>query len=438
MTTHNRCSASRRGLTLIEILVALTMTLIVLGSMMAAFRYASSEMALGRATIEMSNQLRTVEDQIMADLKGMTVAPRPYAETTIPPGFFEYIEGPLNDSSAAGTADNYLGDPDDILHLTVRSEGVPFKGRVTDPVTGAITIVESSLAEVIYFTFHDDRDADGLVDFDEDISLYRRQLVIRPDLDLSAHVLAGLTADEFFQLNDVSARIEGASLIANTLEDLSVRSNRFCHLPETNAAPASNFPYHLDRVTLATRRRQAISSTGTFYTGDDILLTKVAAFDLRVFAPNSVVDNTTLVSTTVEAGDAGYLPASATALTGAYVDLGFTNAVHGSNLVWFADQPHPDSGLNLTADPLFSGFVYDTWTPAYENNGRNDDFDADTDEAVDGFDNDNANGVDDNLERETMPPYGKSIRGMQITLRVVEPKTLQVEQSSIVKSFVPE
>ena len=433
MTIHTHQSASRRGLTLIEILVALTMTLIVLGSMMAAFRYASSEMAIGRATIELSNQLRNIEDQIMADLQGMTVAPRPYAETSIPPGFFEYTEGPLSDNSAAGTADNYLGDPDDVLHFTVRSEKEPFKGRITDPNTGAITIIESSLAEVIYFTFHDDRDGDGLVDFDESISLYRRHLVIRPDIDLTAHVVAGQSADLFFQLNDISARIEpGNVFVANTLEDLSVRANRFCHVPEVNVAPGSSFPNHLDRVALANRRRQSLSVSGSFYSGDDILLGKIAGFDVRVFSPNAVADTTTVPGNTVEPGDAGYASSTPTALAGSYVDLGFTGMGIGE---WFSSAPHPDSQLHLN---VANGFVYDTWSPAYENNGRNDDFDATTDEAVDGFDNDNANGVDDNLERETMPPYGKPIRGMQITLRVVEPNTLQVEQSSIVKSFVPE
>ena len=43
---------SRRGLTLIEIMIALTMTLIVLGAMMQAFQYASGQMQMGRATME--------------------------------------------------------------------------------------------------------------------------------------------------------------------------------------------------------------------------------------------------------------------------------------------------------------------------------------------------------------------------------------------------
>ena len=42
---------SRRGLTLIEIMIALTMTLIVLGAMMQAFQYASGQMQMGREEI---------------------------------------------------------------------------------------------------------------------------------------------------------------------------------------------------------------------------------------------------------------------------------------------------------------------------------------------------------------------------------------------------
>ena len=50
-------SARRPGLSLIEIMIAMVMTLIVLGAMMAAFAYGSSEMQKGRATIELNNRL---------------------------------------------------------------------------------------------------------------------------------------------------------------------------------------------------------------------------------------------------------------------------------------------------------------------------------------------------------------------------------------------
>ena len=80
---------SRRGLTLIEIMIALTMTLIVLGAMMQAFQYASGQMQMGRATMELANRLRSAEELLRSDLSNLTVEPRPYTGNTNPNGYFE-------------------------------------------------------------------------------------------------------------------------------------------------------------------------------------------------------------------------------------------------------------------------------------------------------------------------------------------------------------
>ena len=104
----------------------------------------------------------------------------------------------------------------------------------------------------------------------------------------------------------------------------------------------------------------------------------------------------------------------------------------------FGNAPNTASRLPLVNDAVFSEYVYDTWTPEYEKNGRNEDFDTLVDEGTNGFDNDSANGVDDNLERETMPPYGYPVRGLQISLRVIERNTSQVDQATVIQSFVPE
>ena len=88
----------RAGLSLVEIMIALTMTLIVLVSMMSAFQYASAEMQNGRATLEMANRVRVAENLLRRDLANLTVEPRPYIDKTIPNGYFEYIEGPRRDS----------------------------------------------------------------------------------------------------------------------------------------------------------------------------------------------------------------------------------------------------------------------------------------------------------------------------------------------------
>ncbi len=120
---------------------------------------------------------------------------------------------------------------------------------------------------------------------------------------------------------------------------------------------------------------------------------------------------------------------------------------------------------------LAPGFsVYDTWSFHYENNGVNDDVNVDstllTDEGIDGFDNEGhvrvvtldppppaspvrsnpllisitnqvAFGVDDPTERETVPPYDTTLRGMQVTLRGYERDSRQIREVKVRQTFVP-
>ena len=88
----------KQGLTLVEVLVAMTMTLIVLGVMTRAFSFASSEMQKGRAGLEMNNRLRSVQTLLRRDLASLTVDVVPHhALSTTPKGYFELVEGPRTD-----------------------------------------------------------------------------------------------------------------------------------------------------------------------------------------------------------------------------------------------------------------------------------------------------------------------------------------------------
>ncbi|MEM7784846.1 MAG: prepilin-type N-terminal cleavage/methylation domain-containing protein [Planctomycetota bacterium] len=103
-TCRIQTNRHRSGLTLIEILIALTMTLIVLGAMMTAFQYASVEMKNGRASIELANRLRVTEEILRSDLSRLMLDPRPYTDSILPNGYFEYVEGPRRDTSYPFTA----------------------------------------------------------------------------------------------------------------------------------------------------------------------------------------------------------------------------------------------------------------------------------------------------------------------------------------------
>jgi type II secretory pathway pseudopilin PulG len=385
---------NRSGLSLVELMIALTMTLIVLGAMMSAFQFASAEMQKGRAMMELSNRLRIAEQLMRHDLENATIDPVIYTENVIPNGAFEIVEGPNRgfrgfygidldndgiadrvDASSTGGPDNngngiddtfepanYLDDIDDCLVLTVRSPDQPYRGRITRTTAtaaGATTgppdnfeitrpfdvpeLYESQLAEIVWWTDYADRAPGNLsVDFDESVIVFRRVLLVMGNA-IPPHRLpkffhsgfgsasadqAYLAAVEYLATNDISARIlpsDAATpgtpyfqIVANTLQDLSRRENRFCRSNFTTRLPdgtlpfaGSPFPSPLNRGQLAAARASehvVVDTTDPNYpfddldglveggdryalrpTSSDVVLTDVVGFDIKVLAPNAVV-----------------------------------------------------------------------------------------------------------------------------------------------------
>lgn len=306
-TKTDRRHKSRYGLTLVEMMVSVVLTLLVVFALVRVFESLGNSVTDGRATIELSGQLRSAAQTLRDDLRGLTV-------TTLPPrapdqgeGYLELIDGPSTDSQhfvqlapggipdqvqmvrlsdasqnfidqsipadgyLDGNADAYdtsVGDVDDVLAFTTRSESQPFTGVITDPriqfkhVGGSLIpdpraptlILESTEAEVVWWLQVERNLAtDGTqtpvvellqgMSLTEQIanattnlgngneaqrvltaqrypnftdatlgtpvrSLHRRALLVRPDLDLSAVVLNGV--DElaaFLSNNDISVRV---------------------------------------------------------------------------------------------------------------------------------------------------------------------------------------------------------------------------------------
>ena len=71
---HSR--RTRRGLTLVEMLVAMAITLAMIYGMVLAFGQVGKEASDGRAKIEMANQMRNVMRRLETDLNGLTVPVR--------------------------------------------------------------------------------------------------------------------------------------------------------------------------------------------------------------------------------------------------------------------------------------------------------------------------------------------------------------------------
>ncbi|MBR2695265.1 MAG: prepilin-type N-terminal cleavage/methylation domain-containing protein [Thermoguttaceae bacterium] len=196
-------SGKGKGYTLIEVMIAVTLTLVLMYALAAIFGRVTSIMTQTQDILSMTNNLRAAKDRLREDLENLTV-PHLKAPTS-KYGFFSYSEGLGNafqyldyggywkpDNSRkfttygnfdrrTPTVDNTVGDTDDILSFTVRAPaGKWFRGRCfkelpedtsssdyASKIDDNIETIESEYAEVIWFL--------------RGTTLYRRVLLIVPD-----------------------------------------------------------------------------------------------------------------------------------------------------------------------------------------------------------------------------------------------------------------
>ena len=278
----------RKGYTLIEVMIAVTLTLILMYALAAIFGRVTSIMTQTQDILSMTNNLRAAKDRLREDLENLTV-PHLKAPTS-KYGFFSYSEGlgnsfislfgdtgilrPENSRTfttygnfdrRTPTPDNTVGDTDDILSFTVRAPaGKWFRGRCFKElpetyssdyeasIDDNIEMIESEYAEVIWFL--------------RGTTLYRRVLLIVPDELLERRLqslnrfiryrygdlynngewrpLLPSAGYGFYRFFDVSIHhdnykvlnwvdLDGNSystdnrVVANTLSDLANRKNRF-------------------------------------------------------------------------------------------------------------------------------------------------------------------------------------------------------------------
>lgn len=237
----------RRGLTLVEMLIAIALTLVLMGTVASIFASVSGSVQKRRSAIEMSNQLRHVRSVLQSDLRGATCTTLPWQRPESSQGYFEIVEGlycdfypsqytdgdasdldgdgepdeldpetstvpqginglyfrPADNSTAPPTpaaASSGLGDWDDILAFTSRNESEPFVGRVPSnfyvlPNTNNAnvpaefarwggTTLTSPLAEVVWFAVENPKyDTGGLLGEAGFRTIYRRALIVAPWLD---------------------------------------------------------------------------------------------------------------------------------------------------------------------------------------------------------------------------------------------------------------
>jgi prepilin-type N-terminal cleavage/methylation domain-containing protein len=480
--TAFRGGARSRGFTLIEMLVSLAITLIMMGAVVTLFGVISESVSGARSAIEMADRLRGAREQLQLDLQGVTATMTPPLRPEMDEGYFEIIEGPSKDDyphnyawdDPSDSSDIYVksqldkstppdpasswvlfGDTDDVLMFTTRNRRAPFLGKLNG------TANESTDAEVVYFLVQDGPlidttpiDSLGTIIPTRLCTLYRRVLLVSPSIGpVSPTGTPIVLNNDFFTNNDLSVRYSEPSgtptFTPNTLGDLTKRENRFAHYGNPNYQTVAGSHPFLMHLTLIPQvpfaavptpwpSRTSVSSfpasrpdSNAFLTplsgsrfGDDVLLTNVLAFDVEVWDPDAPV-RVTPSGVAVTPQDPGWLSGTNVA-TGAYVSLGYNNAASKFGKI------NPDL-YPTTGGPTY-GF-YDTWSLHYENDGLDQDGSNGADASTNGLD-DNANGlVDDVTERDTLPPYNVSLRGIKVTIRVYEPSSQTVREAVVIQNF---
>ncbi len=486
----------RRGLTLVELMVATTLGLVLVIGVVEAFRQITKSVTKGRASVQISTQLRNITNTMRADFQGITVQAVPNTSAGAGMGYFEIIEGIDNDfvNTSLGL-DNLTGDTDDVIMFTSRRLTNPFSGRIEGRLLGStrnFEVIESPNAEVIYWLeprntefLRDGLDNNGDGTFDEPAegqlgvlnhngmplaTLRRRALLIRPDLNGPQGVLLqpngtpypAAAAALFLNNNDISIRINpNGTISANSLADLTMRQNRVAHIPAgiINNNVDANFPYPFSHARVPFQ--SGISM------GEDVLMDQIIGFDVRVFDPQARALTAPTQDAALTPGDPGYETAFINGARvvgrGAYVDLGYAFPYTLTNnapafvqqcqaLSTFSWLPDPRSQLRTTTLPpllasptpryfQFGNYrTYDTWTIEYERDGLNQDSaqDALIDEGQNGLDDNATGGVDDTQESETAPPYPYPLRGFQVIVRAFQNSQQQMRQFTVSHDFTPE
>lgn len=407
---------ARAAITLIEMLIAMTATLILMAAVAQVFGAFGAAMTGSRAALGVDARLRGAALRLRADLAGVTVQMLPSRDPGQGEGYFEVIEGPLSDAVANDGSEVSAADIDDAILFTTRTAGAPFIGRGPSN-----TRFESTVAEVAWFS-RPTSPATVPVTY----TLYRRQLVVIGYVGASPFTVTnynttgwpGSWAAYFEQTPcDISARRERSMLVPNTLSDLTRRENRFMHNPG-GLTDGSQFPFPF----------QPSYDDGLVFTssriGEDVVLTNVLSFDVRVFDPTAEVRQSPGGTALVPA-DPGYGNGSP-ASSGAYVDIG-----------------HSGGGLFSTSSPIRVGGsmdtltrTYCTWSTHYEANGIDDDNNSVVDQGTDGLDNDADSLVDEGDEQETRPPCPYPLRGIEVRMRCYDPSSQQIRQVTVRQTFV--
>lgn len=470
-----RRSTCRAGLTLIEMLIAVALTLILVFALVRVFQLLGDNVRDSRAILDLAGQLRMVSQQLQQDLDQITVPTLPTVQPESGLGYFEYVEGINKDywqdddndgvrdpnEIITQKSDSSIGDRDDVLAFTARSGDRKFVGVISgiwNPATLSLEYqpgpnapkhtIESSMAEIIWWCQRNPSPAPGQPP-PETYSVFRRVVLIRPDIRIN--VGATFNPDQFAQFmqdNDLSVRADPSApgVFTNHLGDLSKREYRYAHIASNVSSPVpGGYPFLINLQRVHINNPAGPSFIDFERRGQFLIMGDALAFDVRAYDPQ--VPYLQAGGVFLLPHDPGYHDTNVAQLInppprGGYVDLNYVMP-NDPNSAPISQFSHPASVKSGLKDRRFG--VYDTWPTHYERDGHNqvdgkyiNSDPANADEATNGLDDDGVNGVDDSGEFETAAPYPYPLRGIEVTLRMLEFNTRQVRQSSVVADFTPE
>ncbi len=140
-----------RGFTILEVLIALTASLLLMLGLTRAFKLIGDSITSSQSELSLANSLREVTFRLRDEIGGITTTFSAPQSSTANAGYFTYYEGPWTDATTAivngrSTASSGIyfptsryGDLDDYVAFTTRSNnGSPFVGVIPAGIIEAI------------------------------------------------------------------------------------------------------------------------------------------------------------------------------------------------------------------------------------------------------------------------------------------------------------
>ncbi len=392
----HKAATRRAGFTIVEILIAMGLTLILMGTAVTLFGLMTDSVANNRAMIETSDRMRFAVHRLRVDLQGVTAVMNPPLDPEDDLGYFEVrdgagltLPGAWNPDTSSAT-DGTVGAMHDVIMFTSRSNDEPFIGRF-----GGSTR-ESYVAEIAWFL--------------RGTNLHRRALLVLPATipDVASQV-------NYYATRDISAHWDGSNMVANSLSDLTEPTKRFARL---NTGGTYGID-HWGILNLPTLRETSSPSwsVGTY---------------------NGVNSSSAPSAGNIDYWNAPFtwLNGSGTPITPAIIDSQ-TGTLNGrDDGSRFAEDIILTNVINFNVqlwregDSDYTNIDYNTWSTHFERDGQGNDY------AFDGLDNNGSNGIDDIGEWDNPGPTSFRIRGVRIRIRVFEPDSAQIREVEVVQDFL--